>query len=94
MIHNGLGGAPGGLIAGTQQTATPFRGGILYAQPENIVKFRLSGPNGVPGMGSHTLFYNGVPPQAVGVTFYLQAGYLDPGAPGGVSMTDGIEATL
>jgi hypothetical protein len=93
-VAGGLGGTPGVLWVGFAQTDLypVFGDGHFYLDMAgNGLTFpiRLFGPAGVPGAG--VLDMTGG--EVVGVaplTLYLQCGFADPGAPAGISLTNGL----
>ena len=89
---NGLGGAVGAMFIGGGRISTPYGGGTLFVLPRLTVTIGLGGPVGLPGLGSGALPLP-VPNDAtlVGAKLNFQALFLDPGAPLGLSMTNGIE---
>jgi Tol biopolymer transport system component len=96
-IEDVLDGAPGHLFAGVGQTDLfPVFGGHFYvdlALPHVAAPLIVSGPDGFPGAGSLDLLGTDVS-GAVGVTVYLQFLALDPDAPRGVSMSNGLMLSI
>jgi hypothetical protein len=93
-VEHGLGGAAGFLWIGTQSTDYfPFFGGHFYVSfgaPWTYLPIALGGPAGVPAAGSLEL--PGLDLSAFdGLTLTLQATLLDPAAPRGVALTNGLE---
>ena len=90
-VVDGLGGAMGWVAVGTERIDLPFLGGsLLVGSIDGIVPHRLAGEDGAAGVGSALL---DLPPLSVsggGGTIFAQAGYLDPLAPRGVSLTQGL----
>jgi hypothetical protein len=93
-VRGGLGGATVVIGIGPNSTAlanVPYAGMTAYAWPaERRLVMKLSGPAGVPGVGSATLSVV-VPPSLAGVTNFHQAFVIDPGGSGGLSCSNGLE---
>lgn len=93
-VTSGAGGTSGILLAGvTGRASFPFLGGMLLVMPPHVfVPFTLGGPAGVVGAGAQAIAAS-VPPNAqlVGTRFDFQAVLLDPGAPSGAALTNGLE---
>lgn len=92
-VTQGLGGAGGVLLLGVAKASIPLGGGtLLVLPPMTMLPFNLGGTPGTcgAGVGSYPI---GIPnnPLLVGLAFYFQALFLDLGAPGGTSMTNGVE---
>lgn len=95
VTSNALGGTRGLIAIGLGPAAIPLFGGTLLTFPIATTRPSfLGGALNVPGAGFGTL---AVPisnnPIFVGSTFYFQAGYFDPGAPGGFSFSNGVAVT-
>ena len=95
-VQGGLGQAYGYLVFGHIPAAYPLCAGtLLVTLPALAIPHQLSGPTGVPGFGA---FYRTFPipndTALIGLSVYFQAGYVDFGAPCGLSMTDGLAVTL
>ena len=92
----GLGGAFGLLIYGFAPANLPFFGGSLLVDIStgfNYVPVSLSGPAGVPGAGA--LDINGVDVRDyLGISFFMQGAFFDPGAVRGVSLSNGLEMAV
>jgi hypothetical protein len=93
-IEHGLGGAAGFLWVGTQSADYfPFFGGHFYVSfgaPWTWLPIALGGAAGVPAAGSLEL--PGLDLSAFdGLTLTLQVTLLDPAAPHGVALTNGLE---
>ncbi len=87
-------GAGGLLLLGFSPSAVPLLGGTLHLSPiASSFTISAGGTPGGPGTGSFALplFFG---PGLVGLTFYLQAGFLDAGAVQGVSRTNGLAVTI
>ena len=94
-VRDGPGGALGCLAMGTVPASIPLRGGRMLVDPTSGTSHThvLSGT--LPGEGSYSLPMIVPPALAMsGTPFYFQGGYLDPGAVGGVALTDGLEVTI
>jgi hypothetical protein len=91
-VTNGLGGANGILLVGPFPVSAPALGGTLLVAPLVAFPLPLSGMVGIPGFGYGSLVFS-LPNNAalIGLSLFFQGLHLDPGAPYGVSMTDGIE---
>jgi hypothetical protein len=93
-IAEGLGGAPGFLLASGFEAALPLFGGTLLVLPPFLsVPHSLSGSPGVPGVGGISFPVPNDDPTLVGITFYLQGLYLDAGASDGFAFTRGMRVT-
>lgn len=95
-IANGLGGTCGCLVLGFSPATDPAPGGtILVAQPWLVFPHDMMGSTGSPGVGTFSMDLS-IPadPSLQGITAYLQAGYLDPGGPAGITFTDGLSMTI
>ncbi len=88
-LRNGLPGAPALLAIGFSRVPTPFLGGLLTVEPGAHVILTLGTASGpTPGQASRQL------PFAAAYWFYefaCQAFVLDPGASGGVAVSNGLE---
>ena len=95
-VLGGPGGAAGALLFGVGRASIPALGGTLLVQPPLLpLPLALGGPPGVPCTGTAS---TSIPipndPLLLGAVFQVQALVLDPGAPGGVAMSDGVELTV
>ncbi len=90
LIDGGLAGAPGCLVVGIAPGAVPYGGGTLLVLGALFEIIHTLDP-----AGEATLLL-AVPPDPAlkGVSIYLQSGYLDPGAPVGVSLTGGLRMEI
>jgi hypothetical protein len=80
---------------GRRLPAIPLVGGFLYVDP--IVLFipaTASGLTGSPGAGAVGLPFLTTDPAWVGPTLDVQAGFIEAGAPFGVSLTNGLMISL
>lgn len=88
-VTNGLASTPGALLLGVRSTAIFIVGGIVLVVPDLAVSHRLDATGAVrlpiPLPADNNL---------VGQNFFLQTVYFDPGAPGGVSMTRGLQMSV
>jgi len=95
FLANGRGAAPGVLLYGLAgQASIPFLGGRLHvAPPFSRVPVMLGGAPGQPGAGAAALMLS-IPNDValLGLRLDFQAGFFDPGALHGVSLTGGLEA--
>jgi FG-GAP-like repeat/FG-GAP repeat len=97
-VREGLGGASGVLVVGLAEANLPDYAGLtgltLYVDPIILtMPVQLSGPTGVAGVGSLDLpFY--LSPAFGGLHAFVQAGFGDPGAPNGISTTNGLEESI
>jgi V8-like Glu-specific endopeptidase len=97
-VAGGLGGSPGILWVGFASTDLfPVLGGghfyIDFSLSGLTIPFRLAGPAGVPGAGSLDLVGGDVA-EVAPLTIYLQCGFADPGAPQGISLTNGLSMQI
>lgn len=94
-VFNGMGGVHGCLGIGFDPGTRSLRcGGTIPIRFTNAFVHTLSG-QGVAGEGRYSHPYGPIPPALAGVTLYVQAAYLDPGAPCGmVALTEILEATV
>ncbi|MEL6712664.1 MAG: VCBS repeat-containing protein [Planctomycetota bacterium] len=92
-VRGGLGGASGFITVGYRDQTlvahpgpglTTYNGGWFRALP-----FQLSGPAGVPGVGSHDLTFP-IGSGHTGRTEYLEAWIVDPAGPMGFSHSNGL----
>lgn len=89
-----VGGAFGIVFAGTGTTALPFKGGTFYVDGLALsVSFVVSGTPGVAGDGSLNLPLVLNEPGLAGFEIVLQAGFTDPGAVFGVSLSNALLVT-
>lgn len=91
-----LGGSFGSLAWGVAPTNVPFKQGALLVNinpPGGLIP--LFFPGAGPGGGALTLSFT-LPGTAAlsGLSIYLQALVADPGAPAGISMTNGLEERI
>jgi hypothetical protein len=94
-IDNVLGSAPGLLLAGPAPAAIPIVGGFLYVDPIlQMEPFTVSGPLNNPGVGSFGLPIFVTDPAVTGLVIFLQAGFVDPGAVQGFSLTNGLKLII
>lgn len=94
-VTNGLGGAPGAFLLGTQKTFAPVMGGTLLVVPIVHAPVTLSGTSGSPGSGTGSLPLS-IPnsPALVGMSLNVQAIFFDAGAVFGLSMSTGLEVWI
>ncbi len=93
-VSNALGGTVGALVVGLSQLNVPLLGGTLLASPDLTLPIALSGAVGVPGAGSLTIPLFFPSPSHQGLSLYLQAGLLDPGATQTLALTNGLRITI
>lgn len=98
QISNGLGGKLCYLLIGFAPASLPFKQGTLLVNitslPYLSVPLPLSGPLNVPGVGAFTLPAAApTAPLFSGLTWYGQVFVLDPGAPAGFAMSNGMYVT-
>ena len=96
-VEGGLGAAPGWLFVGLASAALPLKGGTLLVDPAGalLVSLPLSGPAGVPGAGSAQLDVTlPTDPALSGAAAFLQAGWSDPGAAAGLSLSNALELVV
>ncbi|MBI4882276.1 MAG: hypothetical protein HY812_21840 [Planctomycetes bacterium] len=90
-VDQGLGAANGLLCLGPNSAALPGLGGTVLVQPLAwAIPIKLSGKLGLPMPGTGSFSFTTLMTLS-GVTLYMQAFLADPGAPFGVSMTNGLE---
>ncbi len=91
-----LGGTVGALFVGLQPASLPALGGTLLVSPgPGFAQVPLPYPGSGPGGADFRLpFTLGDNPAFVGLKLYLQAAAADAGAPGGVSLSNGLEETI
>jgi len=92
----GLGGAAGVLLVAPRRIDLPLKGGVLV--PDfHALRFlhALGGAPGAAGAGTSSLaFVLPTDPSLLGVPFYAQALYADPGAAQGFAFTPAMRTTL
>lgn len=89
-VSDGLASTGGVMVASPGQAHLPIFGGAVLVFPFAIVDMFVLDPGGAGGV-TYTI---PLMPALVGVPFYAQAGFLDPGAVQGVSMTHGLKLTI
>jgi arylsulfatase A-like enzyme len=89
-VKQGASGAPGCLVASLGQLTAPFMNGTSYLDATQLGEV----PHRLSPAGDYTLGVLVTDPTLVGVPVFLQAFYLDAGAPGRLSMTGGYRLTL
>lgn len=98
-VRGGLGGAAGAVVlAWAPSPGIPLLGGTLWFDPSAILiglGVALSGAPGAPGAGAATLPL-AIPanPALDGARMFQQALVLDPGAPAGIAMSQGLSIEL
>lgn len=86
-----VGAAPGVLGIAAAPASIPLFGGTLLVDPSALMQpIFAAGTPGLGGAGQFTLPFTATDPSLVGASIYLQAGFLDVGAPQGVSLTNGL----
>ncbi len=95
-VFNGTGAAHGCLVIGFDPGIRSLRcGGTVPVQTTFEIAHSLAGRQGAAGEGRYSRPYGPLPASLLGVTLYVQAAYLDPGAPcGSIALTEVIEATV
>lgn len=93
-VSDALGGTAGVLIVGATQLSVPLFGGTLLASPDVSLPIALGGATGVPGVGTLTIPLAFPNPSYRGLSLYLQAGMLDPGALQLLTLTNGLRITI
>lgn len=95
-IENVVGGAPGALFIGIAEASLPAFGGVVLIDvglPFVSIPLFISGLPAIPGTGQLTL--PGADLSGLeGVKLRLQFLAVDPGAPAGVSMTNGLRLSV
>jgi hypothetical protein len=90
-----VGGAAGLLVAGPTPSFLPIAGGFLYVDPIVLMlDVFASGAPGAAGAGSVGLPVFTTDPALKGLVLYLQAGFVDPAAVQGVSLSNGLALIL
>ena len=91
-----LGGTPGALFIGLQPASLAFVGGTLLVDPVGpFVQVSFPFPGAGPGGGDFRLpFVLSNEPALIGLQLYLQAAASDAAAPGGVSLSNGLEEVI
>ncbi|HKB16356.1 MAG TPA: VCBS repeat-containing protein [Planctomycetota bacterium] len=92
-ITGGLGGSLGVFAIGDQPANIPIVGGTLLTTVQVLFAFPLGGTPGAAGEGTATIPW-AAGPAMVGLTFYQQIGVLDPAAPQGISLSNGLRYTI
>ena len=88
-LKDGLGGTNGVIFAGLSQASLPCMGGTLLVFPiAATFPVVLGGTPGAPGSGYLDLKTT---PYITGLSINIQVLLADPGAPNGVSMSNGLE---
>jgi hypothetical protein len=95
-IRDVVGGASGALLMGLSGGEVPFRGGTLYLATVDLTWFlTLGGTPGAAGEGSLDIAFGTLTdPVFSGLEFLFQAGFLDAGAPKGVSLTQAVKIDI
>lgn len=95
-VSNALGGAVAFHVLGIAMASIPALGGtLLVGSPWMLLPVVLGGASGASQVGSHSLPL-GIPnnPTLSGASVFVQTLVVDPGAPAGVSMTNGLQVTI
>jgi hypothetical protein len=94
-IRDVVGGATGFILWGLAPGSLPGLGGTLLVgltPPFGFLQIKHPGAPGVPGAGNLRLALSiGDDPSLVGLSVYLQDLAIDAAAPGGVSMSNGLQ---
>lgn len=94
-IDNVVGAGSGVLVVGLVPAAIPFLGGTLYVDPIGLMlPVACGGIPGAPGAGSLGLPIFLTDPALAGFNFYSQAGFADPSAVQGISLTNGLRIVI
>jgi FG-GAP-like repeat len=88
-ISNALGGAAGFLGLGVSETSQSVLGGTLLIVPDVLESIALGGAPGVSGAGYLAIPWT-LPAALAGFQFFGQAAIVDPSAPQGIALTQGI----
>ena len=90
-----IGGGSSLLVVGATEANIPnFIAPGLTAYIGNFLEFlplTLAGAPGQPGVGSLHVAFGPLPPAIAGVHYFVQVAIADPGAPSGLSHTNGLE---
>lgn len=95
-VENGLGGGVGAILLGSELAPPlPLFGGSLYASALLTFPSVLAGAPGAAGegAGSQPVLVPNVP-ALIGSTFAAQAGYFDPGAAQGISLSNAVRILI
>ena len=94
-VFNGFGRAHGCLVIGFDPSVRSLRCGTFLARGTLLIGHTLSGGPVAAGEGRYSWPYAPLPLSLQGITLYIQAGYVDPGAACGIiAFTEVIEATV
>jgi hypothetical protein len=95
IVSRALGGAPALVVVGATEAFIPDFGlPGLTAWVQDFVfdlPLTLGGPAGQAGKGAIDVAVGPLPPSVAGVTVFLQLAVADPGAPYGLTVTNGVE---
>jgi hypothetical protein len=89
-IDQVLGTAVGVFAIAPAAASIPLLGGTLHVDPSNA----FISPCIIPGPGGLALPVLLTAPMLIGAEFFLQAGFPDPGAVQGLSLTNGLRITI
>ena len=92
-ITNALGGAAGYFGVGSSEASQPVLGGTLLISPDFLLPITLGGAPGVAGAGYLAIPWT-LPASLAGVQLFEQAALIDPAAPQGASLTQGIRCVI
>ena len=92
-LSNALGGAQAFLGLGFAPASVPAVGGTLLIAIDSLFPFPVGGPAGTPGAGFGVIPWT-LPPGLGGVQIFEQAATLDPAAPQGFALTQGVHAII
>ncbi|MGH7150325.1 MAG: hypothetical protein ACREIU_06495, partial [Planctomycetota bacterium] len=92
-ITGAVGGALAVFAIGDQPANIPIAGGTLLTTVQVLFGFPLGGTPGAAGEGNATIPW-AAGPAMVGLTLYQQVGVLDPVAPQGISLSNGLRYTI
>ncbi len=92
-ITGGLGGSLAVFAIGDQPASVPLLGGTLLTTVQVLFGFPLAGTPGAAGEGTATIPWMAGPAIA-GLTLYQQVGVLDPAAPQGITLSNGLRYTI
>ncbi len=95
LLTAGAAGQAFGFVAlGVQTRALPMLSGISYIDPLHFVFVASDGAAGIAGDGRTTLTLPPLPASIGGLTFHLQAMFVDPAQPTGVTLTNALTLTI
>ncbi len=92
-VTNGLGGASGLVLVGTETASLPLEGGTLLVAPPFVTLVTIALDGSGPGTGTLTIPVPPTGPAPAGTKITLQAAFFDAAAPYGISFSNGLLMT-